>query len=82
MSCGFDVGAKELLDNREIVENEEELNAMSDVLRADGLKVWVKEAKRLVVWDDTAREWRDVGGGEVRGDAQVFIDAFEAEYSK
>jgi hypothetical protein len=74
MSCGFDVGAKELLDNREIAADENELNAMPDIRRADGLKVWVKEIKDLRVWDDAAKEWNSVSNN---GDAQVFIDAYD-----
>lgn len=75
LNCGFDLGARSLLDSREIAGSGEELDSMPDIRKADGLKVRRKDTKELVVWDAETRSWRPVAN---TGDAQVFIDAFDA----
>lgn len=57
LSCGFDIGAKALADDRCLVADRAELESMPDILRADGLIVYVKDERRPYVWDEGTREW-------------------------
>lgn len=79
LSCGFDVGAKALLDSREIVANLAELDSIPDIRRADGLKVWVKSEKTLMVWDDTDKIWVPASGDTNLGQFQRFLDGWNDE---
>lgn len=62
MNCGFDLGAKSLLDSRSIVKNAAELEAVPDIRRANGLLVWIQDEKKLVAWDEPGQAWVEVSG--------------------
>lgn len=62
MNCGFDLGAKSLLDSRSIVKDAAELDAIPDIRRANGLLVWVQDEKKLVAWDEPGQAWVEVSG--------------------
>ena len=57
LNCGFDLGAQHLLDSRCAVADWNELYSIPAIRRADGLVVWVRSEKRLVVWDAEAKQW-------------------------
>lgn len=60
LNCGFDLGAQTLLDSRALVKDMEELEAMPQIRRANGLAVWVQDERRLMVWDEPNNRWVDV----------------------
>ncbi len=60
LNCGFDLGAQTLLDSRALVKDMEELEAMPQIRRANGLAVWVQDERRLMVWDGPNSLWVDV----------------------
>ena len=60
LNCGFDLGAQTLLDSRALVKDMEELEAMPQIRRANGLAVWVQDERRLMVWDGPNSRWVDV----------------------
>lgn len=62
LNCGFDLGAKSLLDSRSIVKDAAELDAIPDIRRANGLLVWVQDEKKLVAWDEPGQAWVEVSG--------------------
>ncbi len=62
MNCGFDLGAKSLLDSRSIVKDAAELDAIPDIRRANGLLVWVQDEKKLMAWDEPGHAWVEVSG--------------------
>lgn len=62
LNCGFDLGAKSLLDSRSIVKNAAELDAIPDIRRANGLLVWIQDEKKLVAWDEPGQAWVEVSG--------------------
>ena len=64
LNCGFDLGAKSLLDSRSIVKDAAELDAIPDIRRANGLLVWVQDEKKLVAWDEPGQAWVEVSGGK------------------
>lgn len=74
LNCGFDLGAKTLLDSRSIVADAAALESFPAYQRAAGLLVWVEDEKKLVAWSGT--EWVDVCGGE---DAESKISALSAD---
>lgn len=62
LNCGFDLGAKSLLDSRSIVKDAAELDAIPDIRRANGLLVWIQDEKKLVAWDEPGQAWVEVSG--------------------
>ena len=62
LNCGFDLGAKSLLDSRSIVIDAAELDAIPDIRRANGLLVWIQDEKKLVAWDEPGQAWVEVSG--------------------
>lgn len=62
LNCGFDLGAKSLLDSRSIVKDAVELDAIPDIRRANGLLVWIQDEKKLVAWDEPGQAWVEVSG--------------------
>ena len=62
LNCGFDLGAKSLLDSRSIEKDTAELNAIPGIRRANGLLVWVQDEKKLVAWDEPGQAWVEVSG--------------------
>ena len=62
LNCGFDLGAKSLLDSRSIEKDTAELNAIPDIRRANGLLVWIQDEKKLVAWDEPGQAWVEVSG--------------------
>ena len=66
LNCGFDLGAKSLMDSRCLVKDETELNAIPDIRRANGLLVWVQDTQKLMAWDEPNSKFVEVGvGGSV-----------------
>ncbi len=63
LNCGFDLGAKTLMDSRCLVKDETELNAIPDIRRANGLLVWVQDTKKLMAWDEPNSKFVEVAGG-------------------
>ena len=68
MSCGFDLGAKTLMDSRCLVKDETELNAIPDIQRANGLLVWVQDETALYAWDAVSSSWIRNGAKGEKGD--------------
>lgn len=68
MSCGFDLGAKTLMDSRCLVKDETELNAIPDIQRANGLLVWVQDETALYAWDAVSSSWIRNGAKGDKGD--------------
>lgn len=62
LNCGFDLGAKSLLDSRSIEKDAAELDAIPDIRRANGLLVWVQDEKKHVAWDEPGQAWVEVSG--------------------
>lgn len=62
LNCGFDLGAKQLLDNRSVVASKDALEAIPNYQRASGLLVWVEGEKRLYAWDEAGKAFVKVCG--------------------
>ncbi len=60
LNCGFDLGAQHLLDSRCAVADWDELYSIPTIRRADGLVVWVRSEKRIVVWDAEGGQWVEI----------------------
>ena len=60
LNCGFDLGAKALLDHRCIVADYDELVAIPASRRANGLLVWVQNQLQLYSYDELSGAWVSV----------------------
>lgn len=75
LNCGFDLGAKALMDSRCLVKDETELNAIPDIRRANGLLVWVQDTQKLMAWDEPNSKFVEVS-------SSFDSSALEAEIKK
>lgn len=80
LNCGFDLGAKTLLDSRCVVKDKEELEAIPDIQRANGLIVWVQDDKKLMVWDEPNSQWQQVMDSDLWDVINEMIDEHNSEF--
>ncbi len=80
LNCGFDLGAKTLLDSRCVVKDEEELETIPDIQRANGLLVWVQDDKKLMAWDEPNGQWQQVIDSDVWDVINEMIDEHYSEF--
>ncbi len=77
LNCGFDLGAKTLMDSRCLVKDETELNAIPDIRRANGLLVWVQDTKKLMAWDEPNSAFVEVTSSFDSSDLENRMTLFE-----
>lgn len=83
LNCGFDLGAKSLMDSRCLVKDETELNAIPDIRRANGLLVWVQDTQKLMAWDEPNSKFVEVSSSfdssELEAKIQTEIDTLASD---